>query len=227
MPKTIIFDNDGTLIDSVDLHARSWQDAFRHYGRELPFADVRQQIGKGGDQFLPVFLSQAEIDRFGKEVEALRSRIFKENYLDKVRPFPQVRDLFERLRADGKQLLLASSAKADEVAAYKRIANIGDLIDEETSTDDAEHSKPDPDIFQAALDKAGVQASQSLVVGDTPYDAEAAGKLGIKTIGLLCGGFPQAQLRDAGCIAIYQDPAALLAAYNESPLATRVRSTTF
>ena len=220
MPKAIIFDVDGTLVDSVDLHARAWVEALRDFGREVGFEEVRGQIGKGGDQLMPVFLSEGELAEKGEALEEHRGRILKERYLPDVIGFPMVRELLERLRSDGKRVVLASSAKADELEIYKKLARIDDLIDAETSSDDAERSKPHPDIFLAALERLGdLRPEDVLVVGDTPYDAEAAGKAGLRTIGVLCGGFPEAGLRDAGCIAIYQDPADLLAQYDHSPLA--------
>jgi len=219
MPKAVIFDVDGTLIDSVDLHAKAWQDAFGEYGRDVPFDDIRGQIGKGGDQLLPVFLSKDDIKAFGEELEERRGAILKERYLPKVQAFPGVRAFFERLRAEGLDIALASSAKEDELETYKEAADIGDLIDEQTSSDDAESSKPHPDIFLAALKRLGnPNPPDVIVVGDTPYDAEAAGKAGLRTIGMLCGGFPEDSLRKAGCIAIYRDPADLLARYDGSPL---------
>jgi HAD superfamily hydrolase (TIGR01509 family) len=219
MSKAVIFDIDGTLIDSVDLHARAWQETFRKFGREIEFEKVRHQIGKGGDQLMPVFFSQEELDKFGEEMEKYRGRLYKRAYMSHVRPFPAVRDLFERIRRDGRRVALASSAKEDEVKIYKDLANIADLVEEESSADDAARSKPHPDIFAAALARLGdVHASDAIAIGDTPYDAEAAGKLNIKTIGVLCGGFPEAELRDAGCIAIFNDPADLLARYEQSPL---------
>ncbi len=130
-----------------------------------------------------------------------------------------MRALFERIRADGTRILLASSAKADELATYKKIADIEGLTDDETSSEDAENSKPAPDIFQAALGRLkGVEPGEVIVVGDTPYDAEAAGKAGLRTVGVLCGGFPEDSLRKAGCIAIYAGPTDLLARYAGSPL---------
>ena len=118
--KAVIFDIDGTLIDSVDLHAKAWQETFAHFGHEVAFADVRSQIGKGGDQLMPVFISQEELDRRGDEIEAYRSDLFKSGYLPQVRAFPAVRQLFERIRANGQRIALASSAKADELATYKK-----------------------------------------------------------------------------------------------------------
>jgi HAD superfamily hydrolase (TIGR01549 family) len=227
MLKAIIFDIDGTLVDSVDLHARAWQEAFRHFGREVEFEKVRHQIGKGGDQLMPVFFSEAELERFGEEMEKFRGDIYKRQYISRVRAFPQVRELFERIRRDGKRIALASSAKKDELKVYKELARITDLIEEETSADDAEKSKPHPDIFEAALDALGdVRADEAIVVGDTPYDAVAAGKAGLRTIGVLCGGFPEAELRAAGCVDIYRDPADLLARYDASLLAANSASTT-
>ena len=219
MPKAVIFDVDGTLIDSVDLHAKAWQDAFGEYGREIPFDDIRGQIGKGGDQLMPVFLSQDDLEAFGEELEERRGAILKERYLPKVKAFPEVRALLEHLRSKNVDIALASSAKEDELEVYKKAADIEDVIDEQTSSDDAESSKPNPDIFLAALDRLGKPDPKDvIVVGDTPYDAEAAGKAGLRTVGLLCGGFPEDSLREAGCIAIYRDPADLLAHYEASPL---------
>jgi HAD superfamily hydrolase (TIGR01549 family) len=220
MIKAVIFDIDGTLIDSVDLHARAWQEAFRHFGRDIPYEQVRHQIGKGGDQLMPVFFSKQELEKFGKELEQYRGELFKREYLPQVRAFPKVRALFERIKQDGKRIALASSAKEEELKVYKEIVNINDLVEEQASADDAEKSKPHPDIFEAALAQLGdVKPAEAIVVGDTPYDAEAAGKANLRTIGVLCGGFPEAELRAAGCIAIYQDPDDLLAHYDASPLA--------
>jgi HAD superfamily hydrolase (TIGR01549 family) len=217
--QAIIFDIDGTLIDSVDLHAEAWRKAFEKFGKTVAFADVRAQIGKGADQLLPVFLSPKELAQFGEELEDYRSQLYKNQYLSRVKAFPKVRDLFEQIRQDGKRIVLASSAKGDEVNTYKQIARIDDLTEAETSADDAEKSKPHPDIFDAAL--AGLRdiaRDAVIVVGDTPYDAQAAIKADLRTIGLLCGGWNENDLRGAGCVAIYRDPAELLARYGESPI---------
>ncbi len=219
MIKAVIFDMDGTLIDSNDFHARAWQEILARYGHEVTFEQARHQIGKGGDQLMPVFLSEEEVERDGPRIEKERSELFKRDYLPRIEAFPMTRELFERIKRDGKTILLASSSKAKELDAYKKIARIDDLIEDATSSDDAERSKPHADIFEAALTKLdGVTPAEAIVVGDTPYDAEAAGKAGLATIGLLCGGFPEAELRASGCIAIFRDPADLLARYDESPL---------
>ena len=220
MTDAIIFDIDGTLLDSVDYHARAWHETFARYGIDVPLADVRWQIGKGGDQLMPVFVPKEMLHRVEKEMQAERTRHFKDTYLPLVKPFPDVRRLFERLKSEGKQVVLASSGSRDEVERYKQIAEIDDLVESDTSSDDAERSKPHPDIFLAALKKLGdISRQRVVVVGDTPYDAEAAGKAGLRTVGVLCGGFPEDTLRTAGCVALYRDPAHLLESYARSELA--------
>lgn len=219
MTAAAIFDVDGTLVDSVDLHAAAWQAAMREFGRDPPYAAVRAQIGKGGDQLLPVFFPREEIAARGPEIEARRAEIYRRDHLPKVRPFPRTRELFERVRADRKRIAIASSSPGDELGCYKRLARIEDLVDVEIGKDDVERSKPCSDVFAAALRKLGLDAAACLAIGDTPYDALAAGRLGIPVIGMLCGGFPEASLREAGCAAIYRDPADLLARYEGSLLA--------
>ena len=219
MIEAVIFDIDGTIVDSVDLHAKSWQVAFEKFGKNISFEAIRRQIGKGADQLLPVFFSQQELDAFGEELDKYRGELFKKEYLPRVKAFPKVRELFQRIKRDDKRIALASSAKKEELETYKSIARIDDLVESDTSSGDADKSKPHPDIFQAALEELpGVAVDKVIVVGDTPYDAEAAAKAKLRAIGLLCGGWSEEELRQAGCMAIYRDPAALLEYYDESPL---------
>ncbi|MEI9896952.1 MAG: HAD family hydrolase [Chthoniobacter sp.] len=207
MLKAVIFDVDGTLVDSVDGHARAWVEAFAEYGYHIEFPRMRHQIGKGGDQLMKDFLSKKEIEEFGKDLEKNRMERFRNDYLPNVEGFPAVRELFQRLLADGKKVVLASSAMGEELETYKKKAHIVDLVDDETSKDDAEKSKPHPDIFEAALEKLkGISAEEAIVVGDTPWDAIAAKGAGLRTIGVLCGGFSEAELREAGCLAVFRDP---------------------
>lgn len=213
MLDAVIFDVDGTLVDSVDFHAEAWSRAFAEFGWSIDAAAARTQIGKGGDQLLPVFLPEDVCRRDGKAIESFRKDLFEREYLHRVKGFPHVRDLCERLLRDGKILALGSSAKGDELVAYKKAAGVADLPFVETSSDDAERSKPHPDIFQAALDRLKLKPATCVVVGDTPYDAEAALKAGLRTTGVLCGGFPEFDLRAAGASQIFEDPAEILDHY--------------
>jgi HAD superfamily hydrolase (TIGR01549 family) len=220
MIQAVIFDLDGTLVDSNKLHVASWERAFRHFGKRFSLEQLRQHIGKGSDQYLPEFLNEEEMKRFGKELDEYRSELFTKEYLPRVKPFPKVRELFERIESDDKRIALATSSKTSESKIYKKLLQIEDLIDAETNADDAEKSKPCPDIFEAALHKLDDPSpNETIVVGDTRYDVEAALKVGLKTIGLLCGGSSEERLRSAGAIALYRDPADLLDHYDSSPIA--------
>ena len=222
MIKAVIFDIDGTLIDSVSMHAHAWQEAFAKFGKKVDFDAVHSQIGKGGDQLIPVFLSKQEQERFGEDLEQYRGELWKKKYMPNVKPFPGTRQLVWRVREEGMQVALASSAKKDEVEFYKNVAQIADLVEEQTSADDAERSKPHPDIFQAALSRLkGVDAREAVTIGDSPYDAIAAGKLKMTSIGVLSGGFPEDDLWKAGYSEIYKSCADLLAHYEESLLAKK------
>jgi HAD superfamily hydrolase (TIGR01549 family) len=211
-----IFDIDGTLVDSNEFHVDSWDRAFRRFGKQFSREKLRAQIGKGSDQYLPEFLTPDEIDRFGKELDDYRSDLFKKEYLPKVRPFPKVRGLFQRIRDDNKRIVLASSGKKADTKYYIDLLKIDDLIEGYTSGDDAENSKPAPDIFAASLKKLGsISSADAVTVGDTGFDIEAARKAGLTTIAFLCGGTSESALREAGAAAIYRDPADFLAHYDE------------
>ena len=211
-----IFDIDGTLVDSNELHVDSWDGAFCAFGKQFPREKLRAQIGKGSDHYLPNFLTPDEIDGFGKELDDYRSDLFKKEYLPKVRPFPNVRDLFQRIRDDDKRIVLASSGKKADTKYYIDLLKIDNFIGGYTSGDDADHSKPAPDIFAASLEKlGGISHADAVAVGDTRFDIEAAGKAGLGTIAFLCGGTSELVLREAGAIAIYRDPADFLGHYDE------------
>lgn len=218
MIDAVVFDIDGTLVDSVELHARCWSRAFEKYGKHIPVDVMRWQIGKGGDKIVPAFLTPEENARFGDELDDYRSKLWLRSYIQRVVPLPAAKELVERVVREGKKVAMASSAKGEELEKYLKIVGIEKLVDTATSSDDADQSKPNPDIFQAALQKAGVSADRAVVLGDTPYDAIAATRAGIASIGVLTGGWAADDLRAAGCIAVYHDVQDLLLRYDESPL---------
>lgn len=216
----VLFDVDGTLIDSNDLHATAWREAFLHFGIDIPADAIRQQIGKGGDNLIPTLLPDIS-DQRQEEIDSFRSELFKTDYLPRVVPFGGVRALFERIVSDGKKIVLASSAKGEEVDYHKSVIGAADLITATTSADDVEHSKPYPDIFAAAMKKVQpLGADQLVVIGDSPFDVEAAKKLGIRVIAVRSGGFPDEVLRQAGADQLYDGPEDLLANYETSLLAS-------
>lgn len=212
----VLFDIDGTLIDSNKLHVRAWRDAFAEEGVEIAEDRIAGQIGKGGDNLVPALAPNLDDDtqtRLGTR----EGEIFKQHYIDQAVPFAQARELLAHVRDHGAKVVFASSAAQEQLDHYTDLMDAHDLIDATTSIDDVTSSKPAPDIFAVALKKLdGLRADQVLAVGDTPYDIESAGKSGIGTIGLLSGGFSREALKDA--VAIYADAADLLARFDSSPL---------
>jgi phosphoglycolate phosphatase-like HAD superfamily hydrolase len=215
-PKAALFDVDGTLVDTNDLHAAAWHEAFANFGLDKPVEAIRWQVGKGGDNLIPALFPDLGEAR-SEDIEAFRGDLFKRDYLPRATPFAGVRDLFERLAAQGTRIVLASSSHSEEVDYYLGLIACADLVGAKTSKDDVDKSKPCPDIFAAALAKvAPLGADETAVVGDTPWDAEAAGKLGLRTIGFRSGGFPDDALAQAGACELYDGPADLLARFDDS-----------
>jgi HAD superfamily hydrolase (TIGR01509 family) len=213
--RAVLLDIDGTLIDSNDAHASAWIDALGEFGYDVPFERVRDLIGKGGDKLLPEATGIEKDSERGKQLDKRRSEIFKRVYLPQLRPLPGAQRLLEHMHQQGLQLVVATSAKTEEMDALLEICGADGLIDARTSSEDAEKSKPDPDIIQAALQKAKVKPREALMLGDTPYDIEAAARQGVQSVALRSGGWDDESL--AGASAIYDDAADLLAHYDESP----------
>jgi HAD superfamily hydrolase (TIGR01549 family) len=195
--KAIIFDIDGTLVDSNDIHARCWIEAFEHFGKHFEWDVIRHQIGKGGDLLVPDLLNAREMRKFGEELQEYRSKLFKDKYLEDVKPFPRVRELFETLHGRGVKLALGSSGNEDEVKYYTALLGVGDLLEGSTSKGDADLSKPSPEIFQAAIEKLGTDTSNTLTVGDTPYDILASHRAELAIAAVLSGGFERELLTKA------------------------------
>lgn len=213
----VVLDVDGTLVDSNDAHARAWVDAFAEHGITAPFETVRRAIGMGGDKLMPHVAGIDEGSRRGRAIGERRGEIFQRTYLPNLKPFPRVRELLERFRDDDLLLTVASSAQKDELEQLLEIAGVADLIDARTSSDEAERSKPDPDIVRAAVHRSKCPRDRSIMLGDTPYDVAAALRAGIAIVGLECGGWSAEDLR--GALAVYQSPADLLEQYESSVFA--------
>ena len=211
---TALLDVDGTIIDSNDAHARAWVAAFAEAGHRVDFDVVRPMIGMGGDKLMPAAIGIEHDSEVGKRITERRWEIFRERELPSLRPFPSARELLERMRDDGYTLVVATSARDEEMEALVRAAGVADLLDAATTSSDASRSKPDPDIVRAALDRATAEPRDAIMLGDTPYDVEAAVRAGVPIVALCSGGWRPHELR--GAAAIYADTRELLREYDRS-----------
>jgi HAD superfamily hydrolase (TIGR01509 family) len=217
----VIFDIDGTLVDSNDAHARSWVDTFAEAGYDVPFDVVRPLIGMGGDKLLPRTISIRNDSKEGKKLSKRRSEIFRERYLPRLRALPESRDLVSRIRSDGLKAIVATSAKDDELKGLLKAADVEDLMEEKATASDAKRSKPDPDIVKAAIEESGAPPEKLVMIGDTPYDVEAATRARVRCIAFRSGGWPDHDLR--GAAEIYDGPADLLSHYQTSLIGREVK----
>jgi len=212
-----ILDVDGTLVLSNDAHAQAWVEAFAASGYEITFEQVRPLIGMGGDQIIPMVVpGLTNQEGEGKAISERRKELILNKFGPSLQSALGSQALVQRMQAEGLKLVIASSATAQELSLLLKIAAVEDLISEVTAAGDAEASKPAPDVVEAALKKLQMAPAQALMLGDSPYDIEAAAQAGVGVIALRCGGFSDQQLADA--IAIYDHPADLLAQYEHSPL---------
>lgn len=193
----ILLDVDGTLVDSNDIHAECWLEAFAKFGKDYQWDVIRNQMGKGGDLLVPDMLQAREMRKFGKELQQDRSKLFKEKYLPRVQPFPWVRTCLEELHGLGIKLALASSSDEEEVEYYTGLLGVRDLLAGTTSKNDAEFSKPSPEIFRAALERTGSSEERTLTAGDTPYDIIASHRIPLPVAAVLSGGFGRTTLSKA------------------------------
>lgn len=220
MTKAVLFDIDGTLIDSNDAHARAWVAALAEAGHEVPFERVRPLIGMGGDRVLPELVpGLSDETEPGKSITKRRLEIFKERELPHIRPTRGARELLEAVRARGARIVMATSAKGAELKDLLAVGGFAPFIDDASTSDDAESSKPAPDIVTASLKKAGVAANEAVMVGDTKYDVEASHKAGVAIVALLCGGNSPDTL--AAADARYADPGEAASALDRAPFVWR------
>jgi HAD superfamily hydrolase (TIGR01509 family) len=218
--KGVLLDVDGTLVDSNDAHAHAFVEAFAEHGFDVEFEKVRPLIGMGGDQLIPRIVSSLSgKEGEGKEIVDRRKELIIEKYGSELEPTQGSRELIEKLKQSGYELVISSSATSEELSVLLKAAHVDDLLDQNlaTTSDDAENSKPAPDLIEATLEKGHLQPNEAILLGDTPYDIEAAKAAGVNTIAFRSGGFSDEQLADA--IEIYDSPADLLAQFDRSALA--------
>ena len=213
MPSGILFDVDGTLVDTNYLHVVAWSRALRANGHHVPMRKLHETVGQGSDRFVETVLGHEDSDVSDAHTD------FYGPFLHELTPFDGAADLLRSTKKAGLVVVLATSASAKEAQHLRDALDADDAIDEVTSKDDVEESKPDPDIVQTALDKGGLKAADALFVGDTVWDVEAAKRASLDCIAVLSGGIPEHDLREAGAIAIYRDVKHLLDEFDDSPIA--------
>ncbi|HET9517528.1 MAG TPA: HAD family hydrolase [Actinoplanes sp.] len=217
-PAGVLFDVDGTLVDTTYLHAVTWWEALRQHGHDVPMASIHRAIGMGSDRILEHLLG-ADRDADGDGALAHAHGALYGAWWPRLRPLPGAAQLLRAVAGHGLAVVLASSADARELAVLRRVLDADDVITTATSSADAAQSKPAPDILQAALRQSGVDPGRAVFVGDSVWDVHASAALGIDCIAVACGGTSAAELRNAGAVAVYDDPAELLGALDESVVA--------
>lgn len=204
MIKTILLDLDGTLLDSNEAHAQAWVEALSTFHFSVPFLKVKRLIGMGSDYLLPELIGLSAESELGKQIVEERGRIFREDYLPFLKPFLGARELVKKLKNCGFDLVVATSASQQDLSGTLKQAQIQDLIDVTTHSDEVTSSKPSPDIINRALQKTGSSPHEALMLGDTPYDVKAAQNAGIPIIGFTCGGWAASDLE--GCLEVFHGP---------------------
>jgi HAD superfamily hydrolase (TIGR01509 family) len=216
MPPAAILDIDGTLVDTNFHHAIAWYRAFRQHEIVLPIWRIHRHIGMGGDQLVATLCDDSTEEEQGDDIRAAEKVLYSE-LIDEVRPLAGSRELIEDLKERGHAVVLASSAKAEEVEHYLDLLDARELADDWTTSADVEATKPEPDLVKAAMEKAG--EGDAVMVGDTTWDCEAAKRAGIQTIAVLTGGFSEAELTGAGAVAVFHSIEELRKSLDDTPLA--------
>jgi HAD superfamily hydrolase (TIGR01509 family) len=217
MASTAILDIDGTLVDTNYQHAVAWYRAFRQHDEILPIWRIHRHIGMGGDQLVESLTSKEVDEEKGDAIRTAEKALYLA-LIEEVEPLAGARDLIKRLKDDGKTVVLASSAKEDEVEHYLDLLDARELADDWTTSADVESTKPEPDLVQAALDKAGAEPDDAVMLGDTPWDCKAAARAGVQTVALITGGFSEEELREGGAAAVFENIPELLERLDETPL---------
>ncbi|WP_141731758.1 HAD family hydrolase [Oligoflexus tunisiensis] len=221
--EAVLFDVDGTLVQSNEMHASAWAEVLQRFGHEITAAEVWPLIGKGGDKILPELIGIDAESPEGKEITEARTKIFIEHYAPRVKAIPCASELVDYLQKQGKKIVIATSASKEELNAILKSTGLEGRIPDMTSSDDAEASKPDPDIIAAALKKAGTSADQAVMIGDTPYDVEASVRAGISVIALRCGGWSDEDFE--GATAVCEGPEELLTELCRTPESSALQPT--
>jgi HAD superfamily hydrolase (TIGR01509 family) len=218
MARTAILDIDGTLVDTNYQHAIAWYRAFRQHDVILPVWRIHRHIGMGGDQVIAALTDEATDEEKGDDIRDAEKALYLA-MIEEVEPLAGARDLIERLKGADKTVVMASSAKDDEVDHYLDLLDARELADDWTTSADVEQTKPEPDLVKAALEKAGAEPGDAVMLGDTPWDCEAAKRAGVETVALMTGGFSEQELTDAGAAAVFESLPDLLDRIEETPLA--------
>ncbi len=215
MPPAAILDIDGTLVDTNYQHALAWFRALRQHGEVRPIWRIHRHIGMGGDHLVESLCGEQVEEEKGDDIRTAEKALYMA-LIEEVEPFQGARELIDDLEGAGHAVVLASSAKPDEIEHYIDLLDVRDLVDGWTDSGDVEATKPEPDLVQAAIDKAG--GGDAVMVGDSTWDCEAAKRAGIETVAVLTGGFSEAELRDAGAAAVFESIEELRARVGETPL---------
>lgn len=219
----VLFDIDGTLVESNDAHARAWVDAFSQFGWQMSFYQIKWMIGMGGDKLLAHLVpAMSDEGGIGKVIASRRKKIFLDQYAPLLKPTPGSRALVQCLKDKGFKLVIATSAKSQELQTLLKKAEVDGLFDEATTASDVNQSKPDPDVVQSALKQIGLPPEKVLMVGDTPYDVQAAERAGVGVVAVRSGGWDDESLE--GAVAIYDNPGDILAHLDDSPFVKGVQS---
>ncbi|MEP7022316.1 MAG: HAD family hydrolase [Actinomycetota bacterium] len=221
--KAVLFDVDGTLIDSSYLHAVSWWEAFTQADHEVPMAQIHRAIGMGSDQILDALLPDGRDKDADAGIIASHGALHSV-YWARLRPLPGAAWLMRACHQHGLRVVLASSAGPGELAVMRKAIDADDVIDAATTPGDADHSKPAPDLVQVALEKEGLRPAEAVFVGDAVWDVKACQRAGVTCIGVLSGGISRQELLAAGALRVYQDPAEILSAFPASLLAGKAKA---